>query len=223
MSFTQSLQITMLAPLHHVEMIGATQESNAARASSKQMAGSLTGSLIAIGNDLRKTVRKTSSRKEHQRHIQCFHLRIVRIVGCVLRQTRYHAVNMHGQKTLHCPFFPHMALMAVGREDKVTMLQRIFLYAIKHGRIIMSDKIGYNNTNDMGNVLPKALRKWIGMIIAFLGKLLNLPADLFAHLMAVMQCTRNGGYADMKFRSQILQGCSMLFHYGVVVCHNDGS
>ena len=166
-------------------MVRSTDEGDTTGSRLYHVLGSFLGSDIAITYHLRELFLQTAAGKEYQRHPHVMKLLEMRIVGGILRQTGDDTLYMHIEEVVECLGFTLMALMTIGTNHRIAQLRGIVFNTVEHGGIIMGYQIRYDYTNHPRSLLAKTLSKGIWTVVELLGKLLDLPGHLLAHLMAI--------------------------------------
>lgn len=68
------------------------------------------------------------------------------IVYCVLRQTGDDALQVHVEEILHRLFLALCIFMTIGAHHRIALLGGIVFDAVEHGRIIVGNEIGNDDT-----------------------------------------------------------------------------
>ena len=202
---TQSLQVTVLAAAHHVEVVGTSNESNTTATSVDEMLGGFLSSHVAVGHDARELLRQTGTAKEHQGDVHLRNLLEMAVVGGVLRKTGYDALHMEADEVVDGPNLSVTLFVGVGADNGVALLGGLLLDAVEYGSIVMGHEVRHDDANHTGCFLAEALGKGVGAVVEPTGQILHTLLHLLTNLRGTAKRPADSGYTDAKFFGEVFQ------------------
>ena len=195
----------MLSAAHHVEVVGASDEGDAAAAGVDEVLGGLLGGLVAIGRHAGEAFGQAGAAEEDERDAHGGYLVEVAVVCGVLGEAGDDALDVEADEIVDSAHFSLAVLMGIGTDDGIARLASLILDAVENGRIVMRHQIGDYHPDDPRGFLAEALGKGVRPIVHLLGEFLDSLLHLVPDFRTAAQGTADSGYADAQLPGQILK------------------
>ena len=94
---------------------------------------------------------------------------------------------MQADKVVNRMRLSFKTLMAIGTDDTISGTPCLVLNTVKHGSIVVGDKVRHHHANHFRGFLTKTLGKRVWAIIQFLGQILHTLLHVLTNLRRTAQ------------------------------------